>query len=81
MLYKYNKKKLEEEIYAINSSNIAKVINYDMKNNCLEVLLFNIETKYEINFYMDISSKNNYFQKRNSKIKTPGIYYCIPQMK
>ena len=74
MLYKYNKKKLEEEIYAINSSNIAKVLNYDMKNNCLEVLLFNIETKYEINFYMDISSKNNYFQKRNSKIKTPGIY-------
>ena len=74
MLYKYNKKKLEEEIYSINSSSFAKVINYDMKNNCLEVLLFNIETKYEINFYMDISSKNNNFQKRNSKIKTPGKY-------
>ena len=74
MLYKYNQKKLEEDIYSINSSNFAKVINFDIKNNCLEVLLFNIETKYEINFYMDISSRNNNFQKRNSKIKTPGKY-------
>ena len=74
MLYKYNKKKLEEEIYSINSTSFAKVINYDQRNNCLEVLLYNIETKYEIYFYMDISPNNNYFQKRNSKIKTPGIF-------
>ena len=74
MLYKYNKKHLEQEIYAMNSSGYAKVTNYDQKNNCLEVLLYDIETKYEINFYMDISPLNNNFQKRNSKIKTPGIY-------
>ena len=74
MLYKYNKKKLEEEIYSINSTSFAKVINYAQRNNCLEILLYNIETKYEIYFYMDISPNNNNFQKRNSKIKTPGIF-------
>ena len=74
MLYKYNQKKLEEQIYTINASIFTKVTNYDQKNKYLEVLLYNLETKYEIYFYMDISPYNNNFQKRNSKIKTPGIY-------
>ena len=74
MLYKYNRKKLENEIYTMNATKFARVSNYDQKNNCLEVILYNIETKYEIYFYMDISPYNNCFQKRNSKIKTPGIF-------
>ena len=32
MLYKYNQKKLEEQIYAINASIFTKVTNYDQKN-------------------------------------------------
>ena len=74
MLYKYNRKKLENEIYTMNATKFARVSNYDQKNNCLEVILYNIETKYKIYFYMDISPYNNCFQKRNSKIKTPGIF-------
>ena len=74
MLYKYDKKRLEQEIYSMNLSKYVKVTNYDQRYKCLEVLLYNIETKYEIYFYMDISSSNNNFFKRNSQIKTPGIY-------
>ena len=74
MLYKYNRKILENEIYTMNATKFARVSNYDQKNNCLEVILYNIETKYKIYFYMDISPYNNCFQKRNSKIKTPGIF-------
>ena len=74
MLYKYDNKRLEAEIYSINASTYTKVTNYDQKNKCLEVLLYNIETKYEIYFYMDISPSNNNFLKGNSKIKTPGIF-------
>ena len=74
MLYKYDKKRLEAEIYSINLSTYTRVTNYDQKNKCLEVLLYDIETKYEIYFYMDISPSNNNFFKGNSKIKTPGIY-------
>ena len=45
MLYKYDKKRLEQEIYSMNLSKYVKVTNYDQKYKCLEVLLYNIETK------------------------------------
>ena len=74
MLYKYDKKALNKEIKELNSTEFTKIIKNDQKNQCLEVLLYSSESKFEICFYMDISPSNNNFQKKNSKIIKTGLF-------
>ena len=74
MLYKYDKKCLDKEIKELNSNGYTKIIKQDKKKECLEILFFSKESKYEIYFYMDISSKNNNFQKQNNKIIKSGKF-------
>ena len=74
MLFKYDKKALSKEIKKLNSIEFTKIIKNDQKSQCLEIILYSCESKYEIIFYMDISPSNNYFQKKNSKIIKTGLF-------
>ena len=74
MRYKYDKRILNKEIKELNSTGFTKVIKNDQKNECLEILLYSSESKFEIYFYMDISMSNNNFQKKNSKIIKTGLF-------
>ena len=74
MLYKYNQKALNKEIKELNSTGFTSVIKTDQKKECLDILFYSKELKYEIYFYMDISPSNNYFQKKNNKVIKSGIF-------
>ena len=74
MLYKYNQKSLNKEIKELNSTRYTSVIKIDQKKECLDILFYSPELKYEIYFYMDISPSNNNFQKKNNKIKKSGMF-------
>ena len=74
MLYKYDKKYLDKEIKELNLTGFTKIIKHDQKKQCLEILLYSIDSKYEIYFYMDISPSNNNFQKKNNKIIKSGLF-------
>ena len=74
MLYKYDQKSLNKEIKQLNSTGFTKIIKTDQKKECLEILFYCTELKYEIYFYMDISPSNNYFQKKNNKVIKSGLF-------
>ena len=74
MLYKYDQKSLNKEIEELNKTGFTKIVKVDQKKGCLEILFYSSESKYEIYFYMDISSSNNNFQKKNNKIVKSGLF-------
>ena len=74
MLYKYDQKSLNKEIEQLNKTGFTKIIKIDKKKECLEILFYSSESKYEMNFYMDISPSNNNFQKKNNKIVSSGQF-------
>jgi hypothetical protein len=74
MLYKYDKKALKEEITELNSTGFTRISNHDQKKESLEILFSSSKTGCQICFYMDISPKNNNFQKKNSKVIKQGLF-------
>ena len=72
MLYKYDQSALNKELSFINITGYTKVQKMDPKKETLEIILYSDELKYQILFYLDISSKNNNFFKKQSKIITSG---------
>ena len=74
MLYKYDKKALKEDITELNSTGFTRIINHDQKREFLEILFSSSKTRCQIHFYMDVSPKNNNFQKKNSKVIKQGQF-------
>ena len=74
MLYKYDKKALKEELTELNSTGFTRITNHDQKKESLEILFSSSKTGCQIQFYMDVSPKNNNFQKKNSKVIKQGLF-------
>lgn len=74
MLYKYDKKALKEDITELNSTGFTRITNHDQKREFLEILFSSSKTGCQIHFYMDVSPKNNNFQKKNSKVIKQGQF-------